>query len=216
MFTMKKILFIIITTFSLFTADAQAKKSKKSGKRPGKEAIANSDFKKKEAIKKTDREKQLTAMRSEDSLRLQMDSIADLTTENERTVYKTEGLRIIDSTNKAGYGTLSRERADWEKTERDNALIMKAAKLSEYESKQVKYINQTYNEKAKQIIGSGTADQKKQELFTLNEERKAKIKTVAGKAGEKKLEKERRDYIKKNGIHTDTQWIEVAESFSKK
>ena len=213
---MKRFLFTLVSAFCLFTADAQTKKSKRSGKKPTKESTANANFKKKEVVKKVQREKQLTAMLSEDSLRLQNDSIADLATENERVTYKTEGLRLIDSTNKANYGTLSKQRAETDKADRDNALIVRSAKLNDYEAKQVIYINQTYNEKAKVIIGSGTAEQKKQELFNLNEERKAKIKTVAGKSGEKKLEKERKEFVKKNGTHTDSQWIEAAESFSSK
>lgn len=213
---MKQFLFTLVALFFLFTADAQTKKSKRSGKKPTKESVASANFKKKEAAKKAERDKQLTAMLSEDTLRLQNDSIADLDTENERVAYKTEGLRLIDSVNKVNYGSLSKQRADSDKEDRDNALIMKGAKLSDYEAKQVIYINQTYNEKAKLIIGSGTSEQKKQELFNLNEERKAKIKIVAGKSGEKKLEKERRDYFKKNGVHTDSQWIETAESFSSK
>ncbi len=213
---MKQFLFTLIASLFIFTSDAQTKKSKRAGKKPTKESRANANFKKKEAAKKAERNKQLSTMLSEDSLRLQNDSIADLATENERVTYKTEGLRLIDSANKVNYGSLSMQRADSDKEDRDNAIIMKAAKLNDYQVKQVRYINQTYNEKAKLIIGAGTSEEKKQELFTLNEERKAKIKIVAGKSGEKKLEKERRDYIKKNGGHTDSQWIQTAESFSTK
>ncbi len=213
---MKQFLFTLVSAFCLFTADAQTKKNKRSGKKPSKESRANANFKKKEGIKKAEREKQLTAMLSEDSLRLQNDSIADLSYDSARIAYKTEGLRLIDSANKSNYGSLSRQRAESDKADRDNALIMKSAKLSDYEAKQVMFINQTYNEKARIIIGTGTPDLKKQELYNLNEERKAKIKIVAGKSGEKKLEKERRDFIKKNGISVDDQWITSAESFSAK
>ncbi len=212
---MKRFLLTCIVALSLFSADAQTKK-KRSGKKPTKEAIAKANFKKKEAAKKEAREAQLTAMLSEDTLRLQNDSIADLATENERVVYKTEGLRLIDSTNKVSYAGLSKQRRDWETAERNNTMIMRAAKLSDYEMKQVKFINQTYNEKAKALILNSTAEQKKQELFSLNEERKAKIKIILGKSGERKLEKERKEYVKKNGMDADSQWVEIAESSVKK
>ncbi len=214
---MKTFILTCIVALSVFAADAQSKKGKhKSGKKPSKEAIAKAKFTKQEAAKKEAREAKLFSMLSEDSLRLQNDSLADLGTENERLVYKAQGLKAIDSMNKLSYVTLSKQRGEWEKSERDNAEIMRAAKLSEYESKQVKFINQTYNEKAYALIQNSSAEQKRQELILLNEERKDKIKTIIGKSKERKLNKERKEYVTKHGAVQDSQWVDTAESFSKK
>lgn len=213
---MKRIILSCIVALSLFSADAQTKKGKKSGKKPTKEAIAKSNFNKKEAAKKQAREAQLLAMVSADSLRLQSDSIADALTKNDRLVYKAQGLKAIDSMNKVTYVNLNKQRGEWEKTERNNAEIMRAAKLSDYESKQVKFINQTYNEKANALIKNSSTEQKKQELILLNEERKAKIKTIIGKSKERKLDKERKEYVTKHGSDQDSQWVDAAENFAKK
>lgn len=213
---MKNIILSCIITFSLLSAEAQTKKVKHSGKKPNKEAIAKANFNKKESAKKLARETRLNAMLSEDSLRIKTDSVADAAMESERSVYKADGSRIIDSVNKVGYGNLSKQRSEWERAKRNNELIMRAAKLTEYESKQVTFINQNYNEKARSLLTNSSTDLKKQELFNLNEERKNKIKTITGKSKERKLEKERKEYIRKNGADMDSQWVDVAESFEKK
>ena len=213
---MKRIILTCIVALSLFSADAQTKKANRSGKKPNKEAVVKANFNKKEADKKLARETQLNAMLSEDSIRIKTDSLADVATENERLIYKTDGLKIIDSVNKVGYGNLSKQRGEWEKAQRNNELIMRAANLSDYESKQVKLINQNYNEKARVLLLNSNTEVKKQELFNLNEERKNKIKTVTGKSKEKKLEKERREFVKKNGADADSQWLDVAENYVKK
>ena len=213
---MKRIILTCIVALSLFSADAQTKKANRSGKKPNKEAVTKANFNRKEADKKLARETQLNAMLSEDSLRIKTDSLADVAIENERLIYKTDGLRVIDSVNKVGYGNLSKQRGEWEKAQRNNELIMRAAKLSDYESKQVKLINQNYNEKAGVLLLNSNTEVKKQELFNLNEERKDKIKTVTGKSKERKLEKERREFVKKNGADADSQWLDVAENYVKK
>lgn len=213
---MKRILLSCIVALSLFSADAQTKKANRSGKKPNKEAVTKANFNREEADKKLARETQLNAMLSEDSLRIKTDSLADVAIENERLIYKTDGLRVLDSVNKVGYGNLSKQRGEWEKAQRNNELIMRAAKLSDYESKQVKLINQNYNEKAGVLLLNSNTEVKKQELFNLNEERKDKIKTVTGKSKERKLEKERREFVKKNGADADSQWLDVAENYIKK
>ena len=213
---MKRIILTCIVALSLFSADAQTKKANRSGKKPNKEAVTKANFNRKEADKKLARETQLNAMLSEDSLRIKTDSLADVAIENERLIYKTDGLRVIDSVNKVGYGNLSKQRGEWEKAQRNNELIMRAAKLSDYESKQVKLINQNYNEKAGVLLLNSNTEVKKQELLNLNEERKDKIKTVTGKSKERKLEKERREFVKKNGADADSQWLDVAENYVKK
>ena len=90
--------------------------------------------------------------------------------------------------------------------------INRAAKLNDYESKQVKYINQTYTEKAKFVLNGSDPQTKKMELAALNEERRNKIRVVVGKSREKKLEGERKDYFKKNTPDESNAWINIAES----
>ena len=105
-----------------------------------------------------------------------------------------------------------KNREDADRMDKVQMDINRAAKLNDYESKQVKYINQTCSDKAKAILQGNDPQTKKQELAVLNEERKSKIKIIVGKARERKLESERKDFIKKNGVDEATAWIEIAES----
>jgi hypothetical protein len=157
----------------------------------------------------------MDSLRVGDSLRLQNDSLADVQKEIDRTVYKENGLKVIDSTNKVTYAALMKQRSSWETSEKVQADIAKSANLSEYEAKQVKFINQQYNEKARALTAGSDITQKKAELIALNEERRAKIRVITGKGGERKLEKARRSYIAKNGTDADSQWVDMAEQFAK-
>ncbi|MEJ7611024.1 MAG: hypothetical protein WKF88_07585 [Ferruginibacter sp.] len=205
---MKKILLLSIVAFSFLAADAQTKKSGKKAKKPSKEAIAKAKYTKLENEKKLTRQLMLDSLMINDSLRLQNDSLADVQKEADRIVYKETGLRAIDSSNKESYKNLIRQRASWERTEKSDADVAKAAKLSDYEAKQVKYINQQYNEKAKLLLQGGDVQSKKTELMSLNLERRSKIKTIVGKSREKRLEKERKSYISKNGADADSVWMD--------
>ena len=94
--------------------------------------------------------------------------------------------------------------------------INRAAKLNDYQSKQVKYINQSFSDKAKLLVQGNDPQLKKQELAVLNEERRNKIRVIVGKSRERKLESERKDFIKKNGIDETNVWIGIAESVASK
>ena len=213
---MKKILLLCAVAFSFIAADAQTKKSGKKSKKPSKEAVAKAKFIKLEDQKKLARQVQLDSLMINDSLRLQNDSLADVQKDAERLAYKENGLKAIDSSNKESYRNLFKERSAWERTEKTEADIANAAKLNEYQAKQVKYINQQYNGKAKLLIQGSDATTKKQELINLNEERRLKIRAVVGKGKEKKLEKERKEYFTKYGADADSQWVNLAEQFAKK
>ena len=212
---MKKILLLCAVAFSFLAAEAQSNKTSKRSKRPSKSTIANAKFKKQEEQKQFARVALMDSLKVTDSLRLQNDSLADVQKEIDRTVYKETGLKVIDSTNKQTYLSLMKQRTSWESSEKIQADIAKAAKLSEYEAKQVKYINQQYNKKAKAITAGSDPLQKKKELVSLNEERRAKIRIITGKGGEKKLEKARKSYIAKNGADAESQWVDMAEQFAK-
>ncbi len=213
---MKKIILLCLVTCTFFAADAQTKKSKKSKKVPNKEAIAKARFNKQEIEKKLLRDSLVVAMRTEDSVRVAADSISDLQKESESVAYRENGLKAIDSMNKEKYATMAAERAESDKAEKVQADISQTIKLSETTMKQVKIINTSYTEKAKLILKGNEEQQKVQELIALNAERRDKLKAIVGKAKERKLEKERKEYIAKNGIDKETAWMDIAQPVAKK
>ena len=208
---MKKISFLCILAFSIFAAEAQTKKSKLK-KQSSKETVAKAKFIKAEAQKKILRDSLLVGLRMEDSLRIAKDNLSDLQKDSLSLVYRQNGLKDIDSLNKIRYATIAKSRSDVDIADKMQMDINKAAKLNEYQSKQVKHINQTYTEKAKVLISGLDPQTKKQELAILNEERRNKIKIVVGKSREKKLENERKGYFKKNTADESNAWINIAES----
>ncbi len=214
---MKKILLTCIVAMSIFAVDAQTKKSSKKAKKPTREAIAKAKFAKQEEQKKFLRDSTMTAWRGEDSLRLVTDSVTDVQKDSMRMAYRDSGYKYIDSTSKDRYAAMARQRDQMDKAERANYELSKAAKLSDYEAKQVKVINQTYNERAKLITDNASLDdtQKKTQLVALNEERMTRIRAVAGKGGAKKFEKERKEFVQKNGADSESAWIDQAESVVK-
>ena len=213
---MKKISLLCLISLSIFTAEAQIKKSKKSKKQPNKETVANSKFKKAEAQKKLMRDSLMLGMISTDSLRIIADNISDLQKDSLSIVYKEEGLKNIDSLNKLRYAVIAKSRSEVDIADKMQMDINSAAKLNDYQSKQVKYINQTYSEKAKILVNGADPETKKMELATLNEERRNKIRVIVGKSREKKIENERKDYFKKNTADESNAWINIAESVAKK
>jgi hypothetical protein len=213
---MKKIFLLCLVAFSFVAADAQSRKSKKNRKAPNKEAIANAKFNKQEASKKVLRDSLIYKMKLEDSTRLAMDSIADLQADSISVAYKENGLKLIDSLNKESYAAIEKNTDDYDKTQKLQSDMIQGVGLSDYSSRQVKIINTSFTEKAKVIVQDGGANAKTQELAALNEERRGKIKALLGKAKERKLEKERKAFVKKNGVNADTAWMDIAESTSKK
>ena len=213
---MKKITFLCLFAISFFAAEAQTKKNKKSKKQPNKEAVAKAKFIKVEAQKKFLRDSVMIGMKMEDSLRIASDNLSDLQKDSLSFVYRQNGLKDIDSLNKIRYATIAKSRNEVDITDKTQMDINRAAKLDDYQSKQVKYINQTYTEKAKILISGVDPQTKKQELALLNEERRNKIRLIVGKSRERKLENERKDYFKKNTADESNAWINIAESVAKK
>ena len=209
---MKKISLLCLIALSIFTAEAQTKKSKISKKQPNKETVANSKFKKAETQKKLMRDSLMLGMISEDSLRIMADNMSDLQKDSLSIVYKELGLKNIDSLNKLRYAAIAKSRSDIDIADKTQMDINRAAKLNDYQAKQVKYINQTYSEKAKVLLNGFDPQTKKMELAALNEERRNKIRVIVGKSREKKIESERKDYFKKNIADESNLWINIAES----
>ena len=209
---MKKISLLCLIAFSFFAAEAQTKKNRKSKKQPNKESVAKAKFVKVEAQKKLMRDSLMIGMKMEDSLRIAADFQSDLQKDSLSLAYKQTGLKDIDSLNKIRYATIAKSRNDVDIADKTQMDINRAAKLNDYQGKQVKYINQTYTEKAKILISGVDPQTKKQELVLLNEERRNKIRMIVGKTRERKLENERKDYFKKNTADESNAWINIAES----
>ena len=209
---MKKISLLCLIAFSFFAAEAQTKKNKKSKKQPNKESVAKKKFVKAEAQKKLMRDSLMIGMKMEDSLRIAADIQSDLQKDSLSFAYKQTGLKDIDSLNKIRYATIAKTRNDVDIADKTQMDINRAAKLNDYEGKQVKYINQSYTEKAKILISGVDPQTKKQELVLLNEERRNKIRIIVGKSRERKLDNERKDYFKKNTADEANAWINIAES----
>ena len=209
---MKKISLLCLIAFSFFAAEAQTKKNKKSKKQPNKESVAKAKFVKVEAQKKLMRDSIMIGMKMEDSLRIAADIQSDLQKDSLSLAYKQTGIKDIDSLNKIRYATIAKSRNDVDIADKTQMDINRAAKLNDYQGKQVKYINQTYTEKAKILISGVDPQTKKQELVLLNEERRNKIRIIVGKSRERKLENERKDYFKKNTADESNAWINIAES----
>ena len=213
---MKKISFLCLFAITFFAAEAQTKKNKRSKKQPNKETVAKAKFIKAEAQKKFLRDSVMIGMKMEDSLRIAGDNLSDLQKDSLRLIYRQNGLKDIDSLNKIRYATIAKSRSEFDITDKAQMDISRAAKLNDYQAKQVKYINQTYTEKAKILTGGVDPQTKKQELALLNEERRNKIRSRVGKSRERKLENERKDYFKKNTADESNAWINIAESVAKK
>jgi len=222
---MKKLILASIFAMSMFAVDAQTTKSK--SKKKAKKTYMSSEAKAKAKEKaKVARVAKLTETRIEeyrvasllsDSMRLDSERVARDSFEIQRQSYMATKLLERDSMNKATWAKLSAEKEMAAKTEHNLDEINRAANLGTYESRQVKIINQTYFEKARLLKENMelTDDVRKQQLATLNTERRAKIKATVGSSKDKKLEKERKEYFKKNGEDAQAKWIDEVEGFAK-
>ncbi len=205
-----------MVALSMLGAEAQTKKGKKSKKAPNKETIAKAKFTKAQAQKKLMRDSLIIGLRVEDSIRIAGDLASDLQKDSMNLVYRENGFKNIDSLKNVRYGLIIKNREDGDKMDKTQMDINRAAKLNDYQSKQVKYINQTFSDKARLLVQGNDPQSKKQELALLNEERRNKIRVIVGKSRERKLESERKDFIKKNGIDETNVWIGIAESVAAK
>ena len=210
---MKKIFLTCVVALSLFAAEAQSKKTKKvKNSYAQREARANAAFKKtqqeKQLMWETDRIERLRG----DSERIDRERIADEQFTQQRMDWKTNRLKQIDSTNQTTWKGFSVEQENMAKLERERDAINTSAKISFNLGRQVKYINSSYTEKVLAINNNAalTAEQKTLELSTLNNERRTRIRAIVGKSKERKLEKERKEYVQKNtGSFNELAWADM-------
>ena len=150
-----------------------------------------------------------------DSARKEHERLADEKFQQEQMAWKENKTKEMDSAHKEQWKALSMQREQWLTIQKQRSAINKAAKLNDYQGRQVNYINQTVYEKARLIDNDPalSADQKKQQLSKLNEERKSRIKTIVGKSKEQKVEKARR--AQHNANDTEAQWINEVEGYAK-
>lgn len=221
---MKKLILASIFAVSMFAADAQTtkSKSKKKAKKTYMSSEAKAKAKEKAEVariaKQTEtriEEFRLASLLS-DSMRLDSERVARDSFEVQRQAYLATRLNEIDSVNKTTWKKLSEEKEIAAKTEHNLDEINRAANLGSYEGRQVKIINQTYFEKARQVKENTalTDEQRKQQFATLNAERRAKIKAIVGSSKDKKLEKERKAYFKKYGEDVQAKWIDEVEGYA--
>lgn len=207
---MKKVLLTCFVAMSIFAADAQSKKSTSEKK-------AKAEFAKKEKERqerfRLEREERLTM----DSIRREEERLARDTFEMQRAEWMANRLREIDSTNQEKWKKQSTERELAYQSDRTQKTIAKNAKLNSYQGRQIQIINQTYSDKAAMIRQDTliAESDKRQQLASLNAERKAKIKTVIGNSRAKRLEKEQAKYYKQYGMDPQLAWIDEAEGMVK-
>ena len=213
-FTMKKILLTgLVIAMGFFAAEAQTKKkSTKKAKQP------TAEQKQKAAIAKMEEERQakFETMRLErleaDSIRLADEAREEFLKDSLRQDWKAKKLAEVDSTNNANWTKTVAEKDAWYDHERSQNAILKTAGVNDVQGRKVKAINEQYNERAKSIKLDSTLSQEQisTQLASLNDERRAKIKEVVGSGKEKKLEKARQSYTKKNNDDRDAKWINDA------
>ena len=212
---MKKICLLCVVAFSFLASDAQVKKSKSKKSTVNKEARAKAEMAKKEKERYDNAETARLDRLYADSIRLDNERIADSSFDAERVAWKAGRIHEIDSTNTEKWKGQMAQQEEWLKVQRSRDEIIKAAKLDYNQGRQVKYINQTYHNKARLVREDSTLtdEQKKAQYITLNNERRDKIRVVIGKSKEKKLEKERQSYVKTHqGVDLDEAWIDSVAS----
>ncbi len=203
---MKKIaLTFLFASFAFFIGQAQTKTSKKEKASKAKYAKLEKDRQQKFEDQRLDRLEY-------DSIRYAKDSLYQVQFDSSRIAWKDSVAFVQDSTNTDKYKNMSMQSEQWNRIEKERALIYKDAKLNEYQITQARFINQQYAERAAVLKADEmkSAEEKAATMAELNMEREAKLKTVLGKSKAKKLEKSRKSYVKKNGAVEADAWIDMA------
>ena len=216
---MKRILLTCVVALSLLAAQAQTKSTHKKSKKAhvNSETKAKAEFAKQQELRQQNIEAQRVELLTADSMRRDNDRLADESFEKTQSNWKDSMNKVMDTTYKTKYKTMSTQKEEWSKLERKRDEINKAAKLSDNQGRQVKNINHSFTEKAK-IVKDNAAlsdQQKKDQLVTLNTERIARIKAIVGNSKSKKLEKERKEFVQKNGSDMEEGWIDEVEGYAK-
>ena len=204
---MKKIaLTFLFASFAFFIGQAQTKTSKKEKTSKAKYAKLEKDRQQKFEDQRLDRLEY-------DSIRYAKDSVYQVQFDSSRIAWKDSVAYVQDSTNTDKYKNMSMQSEQWNRMEKERALIYKDAKLNEYQITQARFINQQYADRAAALKADEmkSSEEKAATMAELNMEREAKLKTVLGKSRAKKLEKSRKSYVKKNGAVEADAWIDMAE-----
>ncbi len=209
---MKRIFLLCAAAMSLFAAEAQTTKKGKKTKAISAEAKAKANAAQLEQERQQKFEDERIERLAYDSIRRENDKLADARFDSERVAVKESKIKMIDSTNKESWKAAAIQKENALKAERNRNQIVSAANLGPQQSRLVKDITQAYNDKAKVILDNVSLDDatKKTQLAALNQERRDKIKAAIGKAKERKLEKERKEFVQKNGEDTEAAWIDQA------
>ena len=213
---MKKILLTCaVVAMTIFATEAQTRKSssKKSTKKSmSSEARLNSDIAKINEEKRLAMEEQRVERLMIDSTRREDERIAELQKDSARMAWKQQKLNEVDSLNSVKWKRQISDKDNEYAANRTQNEIVKAAKLSENQGRQVKAINMTYNDKAQLVVMDSTLSQesRNQQLTTLNLERRTKIKEVVGKSKEKNVEKQRMKVSAKNSDDKLSAWVNEA------
>jgi hypothetical protein len=209
---MKKLLLLLFCTATT-TLFAQTKKELIQKQK--KEAVANSKFKKQEANKQMLRDSAIKNMAVEDSMRLQVDSVADAQKDSMRLVYMDSGYRVIDSNHKNWHALHYQKTNAWDKNDDfQNKILANAKFLKGNKLRHAKFINNSYCEKAKRITDSES--NLTAAYINLNDLRRIELRSLLGKRKERKLEKARKTYIKKHGSIDDAKWMDATDFVAKK
>lgn len=211
---MKRIFLLCAAAFALYAADAQTTKTKKSKKATSAETKTARLEKERQQRFEDERLARLTY----DSIRHENDRLADAKLDSERIAYKQIQTHLNDSINQVTWKSQSALKEQWTKAQYNREKIVAAANLGPTQTRRVNDIFQTYDDKARMVMADtlATEEQKNTQLVALNAERKDKIVATIGKSKAKKLEKERKDFVQKNGdSNTESAWIDRIDGMVK-
>ena len=208
--SMKKIaITILFAGVAFLGAEAQSKSSRT-------EKISKADYAKNEQDRATMYEEARLDRLRYDSVRHAKDSLKQAAFDSTRLAWKDSVSTYQDSINTVKYQEMALQSAQWRLTDQEREAVVESANLSENQSRQVLYINQSFGERASTIKENEllTDAEKQAELFALNKERVEKLKTVLGKSKARKLERKRKEYAKKNGAIEADAWIDTANAYA--
>lgn len=212
---MKSLIILLLLAFTGTTVDAQtskkkARKNTRTETRTKKEHPDTLAMRRQRSIDST-----LAYQLQYDSVRRDNERVSDEKFFAEQNAWRESKLRTLDRNNFEQWKTLSKNREQWNQIETQRRNVNSAAKLSDYQNRQVLYINQASFEKAKLIQGDSvlTPEEKNNQYMAINNERRSKIRSVIGKSKERKVEKARRENI--NPADTEAQWLTELDKYAK-
>ena len=139
---MKRIaLTFLFASFAFFMGQAQSKTSKQ-------EKASKAKYAKIEKERQQKFEEQRIERLEYDSTRFAKDSIYQAQFDSSRLAWKDSVAYQQDSMNTDKYKNMSMQSEQWNRMQKERALIYKNAKLNDYQITQARFISQQYAEKA--------------------------------------------------------------------